>query len=161
MLSLPLLFLPPGGQAVSHHAAAAQQRLGPRLAAVAGQPPQGELTAGALFWRGSRAHWSGGAVGRRSFRSPLSSLLGHSNGTCRCAQLHPPDNLKLNQHCSHLYRVPQVGVSNLSVKGTVRIAIKPLLDELPVAGGIKVKRMGMGAHSARAHMRRASTCVRC
>lgn len=29
-------------------------------------------------------------------------------------------------------------MSNLSAKGTVRIAIKPLLDELPVAGGIKV-----------------------
>ena len=32
----------------------------------------------------------------------------------------------------------QVGVSNLSARGTVRIAIKPLLDELPVAGGVKV-----------------------
>lgn len=37
----------------------------------------------------------------------------------------------------------QVGVSNLSAKGTVRIAIKPLLDELPVAGGIKVGRGSM------------------
>lgn len=77
------------------------------------------------------------------------------------AHLHPPNSLKLNQQCLHLYCAPQVGVSNLSVKGTVRIAIKPLLDELPVAGGVKVKKMGMGAHSAWAHMCRASNCVRC
>lgn len=46
---------------------------------------------------------------------------------CNCASAH----LRI--------RAPvQVGVSNLSARGTVRIAIKPLLDELPVAGGVKV-----------------------
>lgn len=37
--------------------------------------------------------------------------------------------------------VPQVSVSNLAATGTIRLALRPLLDELPVAGGVKVRRL--------------------
>ncbi len=33
----------------------------------------------------------------------------------------------------------RVGVSDLVARGTLRISLKPLLDELPVAGGVKVR----------------------
>ncbi|EFN58384.1 hypothetical protein CHLNCDRAFT_56823 [Chlorella variabilis] len=36
----------------------------------------------------------------------------------------------------------EVGVSNLVARGTLRVALKPLLDEIPIAGGIKVSFMG-------------------
>jgi hypothetical protein len=32
----------------------------------------------------------------------------------------------------------QVGVANLVARGTLRIALKPLLDEIPIIGGVKV-----------------------
>ena len=32
----------------------------------------------------------------------------------------------------------KLGVSDLTARGTLRVALRPLLDELPVAGGIKV-----------------------
>jgi hypothetical protein len=32
----------------------------------------------------------------------------------------------------------KLGVSDLVARGTLRVALRPLLDELPVAGGIKV-----------------------
>mgnify|MGYP001810867638 CR=1 FL=1 len=34
----------------------------------------------------------------------------------------------------------QIGVSNLAVRGTLRISIKPLLDDFPFAGAVKVGR---------------------
>lgn len=73
---LSMCSLPTGGQAVGHHATAAQQRLGIGLAAFTRQPPQGELAAGALVRRGSRAHWLGRAFGRRSFQTTSVQPVG-------------------------------------------------------------------------------------
>ncbi|KAI3435577.1 hypothetical protein D9Q98_001642 [Chlorella vulgaris] len=36
----------------------------------------------------------------------------------------------------------KVGVANLVARGTLRIALKPLLDEIPIIGGVKVSFMG-------------------
>lgn len=44
--------------------------------------------------------------------------------------------------------VAQVGVSNLAVRGTVRLSLKPLLDDFPFAGSVKV-RGGMQGWAAR------------
>lgn len=43
----------------------------------------------------------------------------------------------------------QVGVSNLAVRGTVRLSLKPLLDDFPFAGSAKA-RAGGGAGRRRA-----------
>ena len=32
----------------------------------------------------------------------------------------------------------KIGVSDLAARGTLRVALRPLLNELPVAGGVKV-----------------------
>lgn len=50
--------------------------------------------------------------------------------------------------CDRLLVHMQVGVSDLVVKGKCRITLKPLLDEVPVAGGVKVGRLALPAQLA-------------
>ena len=67
----------------------------------------------------------------------------------------------------------QVGLSDVAVQGTCRLALKPLLDQLPVAGGIKASFLGapdlsyrlnvLGGElsSCRAALRLADSCPPC
>lgn len=102
----------------------------------------GERQAGSL--RAALSHASRVKVrlpwtaGGSDVRQPAAGK-GRSPGPYIPSLPHPHPQRPLTNATRHCFTTHnQVGVSNLVARGTIRVAIKPLLDELPVAGGVKV-----------------------
>ena len=122
-----------GGEASGDAAAPAPLRPRPALAAGPCQPHQGKLSGLPAF----AARWL-------SDSRPVRQL----DGVPPCGQPLRVHVAFIGCRSTAAVAVMQVGVSNLAARGTVRIAIKPLLDELPVAGGVKASGAAAGGEWA-------------